>query len=137
MSRVIWFIAVLIFFGPLGCTRMLVPLCPKLAEQSFDPPRPGTAVNRYLQAEADHRHVKIHVLSPFVGELEGMPWDISWFRQRYVYIVCGFDPHNVIEDRSICLECLARANKWLALIQSRAPEDLFLKETDYVPLCVP
>ena len=119
------------------CARILVPLCPKLAEESYDPPKRGAVVNRYMQAEADRRHIEIHVVSPFVAALQGTPWDIGWFRHHYVFMVCGFDPHNVIEDEAVGMTCLRRAKRWLELIESSAPEDVLLKEAEYGPICIP
>jgi len=121
-----------------GCqAHTLVPLCPKIAEISYDPPHPGALVNRLVAEQAQERHVQISILSPFVAELSGPAHEIEWFKRNYRFMLCGFDPRLVIEDASTYERIMLGAAEWQTVLQSPHPEQLMGTTIRYAPLCCP
>lgn len=125
-----------IALGSCGAAKRF-PLCPELAMKSYPVPAPAEAtVNKHIVERAAERRVQIHVLSPFAAELAGHRKQISWFDKHYRFMVCGFDPANVIPDEATYLTCMGNADRWVEIVRSEEAENLMLKDTHYVAVCV-
>lgn len=113
------------------------PLCPELATKSYPAPPPaGTVLNKYIAEQAAERKVRISILSPFAMVLTGRTGQISWFDKHYPFLLCSFDPANVILDDATYLTCMTNAERWVQIVRSEEPEDLMLADSHYSRVCV-
>lgn len=119
---------------PIGCASARLPLCPKVAH--FGMGVPLSDVNRHLEQRLPARHIKVEPLSAFAAEFRGRFFDIHWLRQNYAFMLCAFNPKDVIEDEAFYNVCMANAPRWMEIVNSKRPEELLLSTTHYADTCV-
>ena len=117
-----------------GCATARFPLCPRIAERSYPLGKPGETVNMFVRDEAKWRQVRIRPLSHFAADFSGSKSDIRWFSGNYSFVLCAFDPRQVINVDAIYTSCMSHALEWLAIVRSQ-PENLLLTETKFKDNC--
>lgn len=119
-----------------GTAAVRVPLCPKLAVQSYsNPAMPEAVVNKYAAAQAQAKKLTITPLSSFVAEVSGDKKKVKWFEENYIFMVCAFDSAQVPNDEQVYITCTQYARRWIDIVQSAKPEDLMLQETHFASVC--
>jgi hypothetical protein len=121
-----------------GCASARLPLCPKIAAVSFQGgARTGAVVNNYLAAQGNERNVKISPISAFAATFHGSVFSIAWFQGNYAFMLCAFDPKQVVNYEAVYLSCMSHAPEWVKIVQSSKPEDLMVTQTHYADVCIP
>ena len=133
------FIVALVTLG--GCTippwdtDARFPLCPAIAQASYAPNTKTSFINKYILDQASDRHVEIRPLSEYAAEFVG-PYDqISWFDANYKFMLCAFDPKQVVLDRDTYISCMSHADGWVRIVRSSHPENLLLTQTKFRENC--
>jgi hypothetical protein len=114
---------------------MRLPLCPAFAEASYPSDGQGKFVNRFLVEQAEKRSVHINVLSEFTADFYGTHWELDWFKRNYRYMLCGFDPKQVVRVQDAYHSCMTNAAEWIRIVQSEHPEDLMRSEYYFYGNC--
>lgn len=118
-----------------GCASARLPLCEDLARTTYDSSVEGNEVSKYTRKVAEHRHLDLTVLSPFVMIVTGEQWKVERFQAEYPFMVCGFAPEHVTIPHDTYLRCMDHVAQWITIVQSDKPEDLMLQGTEYEPVC--
>jgi hypothetical protein len=126
--------AVVLLLTLAGCTTARFPLCPAIAEASYQTPGPRT-IGAYTAKAAELREVQIQPLSAFAADFTGSYDEINWFTENYPTLVCAFDPKQVTDVSTTYLSCMTHASEWVQVIRSAHPEDLMLSQTHFVDIC--
>jgi len=114
---------------------MRVPLCGDLARTTYETPTDGSEVSRYMRAVAADWNLNLIVISPFAMEVSGDIFAEKRFLKEYPLMVCGFDPKRVAVPHDTYLRCMDHVTTWIEIIQSQHPDNLFIEETEYEPVC--
>lgn len=121
-----------------GCADTVrLPLCPKIAERSFDEVQRGAVVNRYILQAVKARDIEIVELSKFAASFRGSGTALDWLQDNYVQLLCAFDPDHEENVRATYISCTQHARRWVEIIQSDAQEDLMIVQTLFRTNCVP
>jgi hypothetical protein len=114
-----------------------LPLCPKLAEMSYDSIEEGRGkiIGRTVAEAASARKVRITPLSSFVADFTGPTEQIRWFKRNYPDLLCAFNPKLVVNVEATNLSCMNHVRQWMDLVASGKEEDLMLNEYLYCPNC--
>jgi len=118
----------------IGCASARLPLCPKVAHLGMS--TPSSDVNQYLEQRLPARRIKVEPLSAFAAEFRGSLFSIHWLRRNYAFMLCAFNPKDVIEDEALYNVCMANAPRWMEIVSSKRPDELVLSTTHYVNTCV-
>jgi len=118
-----------------GCATVRLPLCPAIAEASYQSGGRGKIINMYVSQSAVERNVVIRPLSSFAADFTGGYPDIKWLSNNYPFILCAFDARQVVHDRDVYISCMQHSPSWIAIVQSSKPEDLMLRETLFRENC--
>ena len=118
-----------------GCVATRLPLCPAIAEVSYDTRQEGKGqlIGRYLRSETERRLISVRPLTPFIAEFRGTFWEIAWLRRNYVMLLCAFNPDLVIDDEGLYRRASSSARKWIQLVD--AGEEAELMEFGYCRSC--
>lgn len=111
-----------------------MPLCPAIAERSYSEGR-GKLINRFAVEAIELRSIEVIALSSYIAEFSGFTTNIDWLEKNYQYMVCGFDPRQITDDREAYISCMRHAPTWIRVVQSRAPEELLHNETYFRENC--
>lgn len=117
-----------------GCTTIRFPLCPAIAEASYETGR-GRTINRFVLQEAETRRVEIRPLSTFAADFSGFSPSVTWLSKNYPAMLCAFDPRKVVNDRETYISCMTHAPEWMRIVRSDHPESLMYFETKFRENC--
>lgn len=117
--------------------RVVVPLCPKLAQASYEDEETGKGklIGKFLAARAKQLGVTITPLSAFEAELFGPELQVDLLLKQYPTLLCAFNPDLVINDESTFTSCMTHARKWMELTSTGKSEHLMHDEHVYCPNC--
>lgn len=117
--------------------RVLVPLCPKLAQLSYEDVESGRGklVGKFMAAQAKRMGITITPLSNFEAELFGPQVNVEIFLEQYPSMLCAFNSELVVNDESTFTSCRNHARKWMELTANGKSQDLMLSEHLYCPNC--
>jgi len=120
----------------VGCTSSVtLPLCPRIAANSYASVDKSAVVNRYILEQAKKRNLKISILSSYVAEFVGASKDIRWLKANYKTMLCAFNPLLEIDDKTTYLSCMAHADRWITLVIDGNAERLMLTDTVFHENC--
>jgi hypothetical protein len=127
--------AVCVVATAIGCTSVRLPLCVDLARTTYDSQTSGSEVTSYMRDVATTWHLEMTILSPFAMLVSGNIVAVGRFRKEYGMMVCGFDPQKVTVPHDTYLRCMDHVQTWIQIVQSSEPENLFIQQTEYEPVC--
>jgi len=126
-------LTVIVCFG--GCASARVPLCAKIAAQSYPNNAQPSVVSRYAAEAAVKKGITVIPLSPFAADIHGGRSRMKWYLDRYPFMLCGFDPTRVIEDEQVYNVCMSNARRWMTIVNSDRPQDLMSVGVPYADAC--
>lgn len=120
-----------------GCATRFYPLCPAIAEKSYDTPRKGEIINRRLAQVATAWRVKVVPVSEFVVRISGPVTSLNKIQVSYPQLVCSFDPRQDAFTRQTYMTCVAHSPDWVTTVQRGHAQDLMQPSLEFYEVCSP
>jgi hypothetical protein len=121
-----------------GCvTRTRLPLCPKLAEKSYESAATGKnqIVGRFVKEQAARRGITITPLSYFVAEFKGPSHQVRWLRENYDTLLTAFNPKLITWDEVDFTAAHQHVRTWMELVDQKRYSELMLAQHKFCPVC--
>jgi hypothetical protein len=142
MRRSILFGLYLVTLALAGCSTTQLPICPKMAQLSYDTTDAGKdkIIGRFLADQAARRGIKIKPLSYSVAEFSGPTWQIKWLRANYPVLLCSVNPKLVDSPEHLAdlqRMVMLHAREWMRLVDegNAAALATFNSNNVYLPCC--
>jgi hypothetical protein len=115
----------------------VLPLCPKLAEVSYDGVAEGKGkiIGRFVAEQAARRGIEINPLSQFAAEFRGPQHQIEWLRANYPAMLCAFNSKLVVNAESVYKSSMHHVREWMQLVETGHLEQLMDSQYLFCPNC--
>lgn len=121
-----------------GCSTVSLPLCPRIAELSYEETDASKSeMNKYLAEAVRARNISVMNVGPFEAEYQGSWREIRWLEQNYPALLCAFSPSRVIDPTAVHTACMDRAPGWISVVKGGRIDNLFLDDYGYKSSCYP